>query len=195
MSTRRKRRATRRSRDHLSPEEIEQLLEAAAETGRHAHRNYTLILLCYRHGLRINELREMRWRVVDFKRRQLRVNRVNNGISSVHPLHATDLKALRKLKRDYPGTPYLFVTDRNEQLSKRTVSRVVAAAGRAAGFRFHVSPRMVRHACGYALANAGHNVVALQHYLGYRNIRHMLRYLELPDRPFKDFGKDLETAA
>jgi type 1 fimbriae regulatory protein FimE len=194
MPTSRKRTGARKSRDHLLPKEVDRLLEAALETGRHGHRNYTLILLCYRHALRLNELRELRWNMVDFKRRHLRVKRVNNGINSVHPLDGTELKALRKLKRDYPGSRYLFVTDREDLLSQRTVSRIVAAAGRSAGLRFHVSPRMVRHACGYALANAGHNVVALQHYLGYRNIRHMSRYLRLPERPFKDFAKDLKVA-
>lgn len=195
MARTKRKTVSRRSRDHLSPQEVGRLLEAAADGGRHSHRNYTLILLCFRHGLRLNELTEMRWTMVDFARKLLRVKRINNGISSVHPLSAIELKALRKLKRDYPRTPYLFVTDRKAKLSKRTVSRIVATAGRDAGLRFHVSPRMVRHACGYALAKADHNVVALQHYLGYRNIRHMLRYLELPAKPFKDFGKDLATPA
>lgn len=193
MSTPRKRKTSLRQRDHLLPEEIERLLAAANEGGRHGHRNYTLILMCYRHGLRLSELTDMRWSMVDFQRKVLRVKRVNNGISTIHPLDGTETKALRKLKRDYPPTPFVFVTDRKARLSKRTISRIVATAGREAGLGFHVSPRMVRHACGYALANANQNVVAMQHYLGYSNIRHLLRYLDLPERPFDKIAKALKT--
>ena len=194
MPTSRQRAGARRSRDHLIPKEVGRILRASLGTGRHSHRNFTLILLCYRHALRLNELRKLRWSMVDLKRRQLRVKRVNNGIDSVHPLDGAELQALRKLKRDYPGSPYLFITDRGDLLSQRTVSRIFAAAGASAGLRFDVSPRMVRHACGYALVDAGHNIAALQQYLGYRNIRHMSRYLTLPERPFKDFAKDLKVA-
>jgi len=187
--TPRKKTNARKTRDYILPKEVDRLLDAAESNGRHGHRNHTLILLCYRHGLRVGELMNLRWRNVDFKRKVLRVSRALGGINSVHPLSTIELRALRKLKKNYPGTPYLFVNDRKKTLSKRAASRIVSEAGDNAGLRLHVNPAMLRRGCIYALANAGHNVVALQHYVGHRNIRHTLRYMELPSRPFKDFWK------
>ena len=185
-----KKSVTKRPRDYVFPKEVDRLLKAAAKSeGRHAHRNYTMILLAFRHGLRLGELTDMRWKMVDFQRKVLRVSRTLNGINSVHPLSAVELQALRKLKKEYPGTPYLFVTDAGAKLGNRTASRIVAEAGQNAGIKFHVSPSMLRRGCGHALADAGHNMVSLQHYLGHRNIRHTLRYMKLPPNPFKNFWK------
>lgn len=186
---RKKKRVAGKSRDYVLPKEVDRLLDAAIHTGRHGHRNYTLILLCYRHGLRLGELVNLKWRAVDFKRKVLRVTRLMNGINSVHPLAAFELKALRQLKRDYPKSAYVFVTDQGRTLSDRAVSRIISETGVKARLSLHVSPSMLRRGCGYALAKAGHNVVALQHYLGHRNVRNTLRYFELPSRPFKDFWK------
>jgi type 1 fimbriae regulatory protein FimB/type 1 fimbriae regulatory protein FimE len=195
MSKTRRRKSARKTSDHLLPREVVALLKAAKASGRHGHRNYTLILLCYRHGLRVSELTELRWRMVDLKRRLLRVNRAKGGINSVHPLSASEVAALRKVKADYPGHSFIFVTNRGGALSKRTVARIVAQAGRDAGLKTVVSPGMLRLSCGYALARAGRNMVALQHYLGYRNMRHAMRFFEMPDKPFKDFWKDLGAEA
>ena len=127
---------------------------------------------------------------MDSKRKLLRVSRTMNGINTKQPLHGIELKALRKLKKDYPGSRYLFVTDRGKPLGGRSVSRIISEAGEDAHLKFPVSQRMLRRGCGHALARAGHNMVALQHYLGHRNIRHTQRYFELPEKPFKDFWKE-----
>lgn len=190
-----RRKSARKPSNYLLPNEVERLLRSAGTSGRHGHRNYTLILICYRHGLRLSELTQLRWKMVDFKRKVLKVSRDKGGIDSVHPLSATELSALRKLKADHSGRSYLFITDRGDPLSKRTVARIVAQAGSDAGLKIPVSPGMLRLACGHALASAGHNMVALQHYLGYRNMRHAMRFFELPDKPFKDFWKDLGAEA
>lgn len=193
---RKKKKVTRRSRDHVLPKDMDRVLKAALAsatdrgTGRHGLRNYTLMLLCFRHGLRISELKQFRWRQVDLKRKVLRVTRIMNGINSVQPLRGLELVALRKLKRKYPDGPYLFVKSRGKTMSSRTISRIVAEAGVRARLKYHLSPGMLRRGCGYALANAGHSMVALQHYLGHRNIRHTQRYMTLPDKPFKNFWKD-----
>ena len=190
MSTSRRRRVSRKSQDYLRPEEMRRLLEAALNNGRYAHRNYTLILLCYRHALRISELTEVRWRMIDFNRKVIRVKRIMNGINSVQPLRREELTALRKLKRDYPGHSYLFVSRLGKPLSEKVISRVVAEAGRRAKLRVRATPSMLRRGSGHALAEAGHSMVTVQHYLGHRNILHTLPYFELPERPFKGFWKD-----
>jgi type 1 fimbriae regulatory protein FimE len=185
-----KKKVTRQSRDYVLPKEMDRVLKAAVNASHHGHRNYTLILLCYRHGLRVGELVKLRWRMVDFKKKALHVTRLSNGIKSVHPLRGEELVALRKLKREYPGSSYLFMTDRGTKVTESSVRRIVARAGREAGLGVHLHPRMLRHGCGHALADAGHSMLSLQHYLGHKNIQHTLRYMELPPQPFKQFWKN-----
>lgn len=187
---RRKKNADVRSREYLKPDEVARLQKAAGELGRHGHRDATLILLAYRHGLRVSELVALRWDVVDLKAGTLHVSRAKNGTPSVHPLRGPELRALRKLQRDYPASPYVFTTERQGPLTTSTVRKLVARAGERAKLGFPVHPHMLRHACGFKLANDGHDTRALQHYLGHKNIQHTVRYTEMaPDR-FKSFWKD-----
>jgi integrase len=147
-------------------------------------------MLAYRHGLRVSELVAVRWDMIDLKQGLLHVNRMKNGIASVHPVRGPELRALRKLARDYPDTPYIFVTERKGPLTADTVRKLIARAGEAAGLGFPVHPHMLRHACGYKLANDGHDTRSIQHYLGHKNIQHTVRYTEMaPDR-FKNFWRD-----
>jgi type 1 fimbriae regulatory protein FimE len=186
---RRQTNAERRSREHLTPAEVDALMRAAGSIGRHAHRDATLLLVAYRHGLRVSELVALRWDMVDGKQGLLHVNRLKNGVSSTHPIRGPELRALRKLQRDYEG-PYVFCTERGGPMTTSTVRKLVARAGELAKLPFPVHPHMLRHACGYKLANEGHDTRSLQHYLGHRNIQHTTRYTELaPDR-FKGFWRD-----
>ncbi len=98
--------------------------------------------------------------------------------------------ALRKLKREYPDTPYLFVTERGGPITDHAVRKILTTAGENAEITFPVHPHMLRHSCGYKLANNGHDTRALQHYLGHKNIQHTVRYTELSPTLFKDFWKD-----
>ena len=179
--------AERRSREFLTPAEVERLAEAAQRIGRHSHRDATMILIAYRHGLRVSELTALRWDQVDLAQGLLHVRRRKNGNPSTHPLHGPELRALRRLQRDYPNSPYIFTGERRGPLTDSTVRKMVARAGKTAGLEFPVHPHMLRHAAGYKLANDGQDTRAIQHYLGHKNISHTVRYTELsPDR-FKDF--------
>ena len=179
-----------RSREYLTPDEVDRLMVAAKLVGRHAHRDATLILIAYRHGLRVSELVALRWDMVDLKQGLLHVARLKNGVESVHPLRGPELRALRKLQRDYPDTPYLFVTERKGPLTTSTVRKIIARAGEKAKIGLSVHPHMLRHSTGYKLANDGHDTRAIQHYLGHKNIQHTVRYTELAANRFKDFWKD-----
>ncbi len=179
-----------RSREYLTPGEVKKVIDHAGKLGRHGQRDATLLTLAYRHGLRVSELVALRWDMVDLKQGQLHVNRLKNGIASVHPLRGPELRALRQVARDYPETPYLFVTERKGPLTPDTVRKLIARAGTAAGLGFPIHPHMLRHACGYKLANEGHDTRAIQHYLGHKNIQHTVRYTELSPTRFKDFWKD-----
>jgi type 1 fimbriae regulatory protein FimE len=180
----------RRSREYLTATEVEALMENARQVGRHGHRDMTLIMLAYRHGLRVAELVALRWEQVDWRQGLLHVIRLKQGTPTTHPLRGPELRALRKLQRDYPETPYVFVSERKAPLTTGAVRKIVARAGESAGLSFPVHPHMLRHATGFYLANQGQDTRAIQDYLGHKNIQHTVRYTQLaPDR-FKDFWKD-----
>jgi site-specific recombinase XerD len=181
---------TRRSREYLTAEEVDGLIRAARRQGRYGQRNATLILLMYRHGLRVAEVVRLEWDMLDLKAALLYVRRVKHGLAALHPLRGTELRALRQLQHTYPEMAYVFVSERGAPLTARTVYHIIAEAGRAAGFSFPVHPHMLRHACGFYLANKGVDTRALQQYLGHRNIQHTVRYTELTPHRFQNFWED-----
>jgi type 1 fimbriae regulatory protein FimB/type 1 fimbriae regulatory protein FimE len=171
-------------------EEVERLMDAARISGRHGQRDEALILIAYRHGLRVGELVSLRWDQVDFGEGVLRVTRSKNGTPSNHPLGKTEIEALQRLRANGAETAHVFVSERNGPMTEANVRKIVARAGRFASLPFPVHPHMLRHACGYKLANDGHDTRAIQHYLGHRNIMHTVRYTELASDRFKGFWND-----
>lgn len=179
-----------RTREYLSPSEADKLIKAAGRLGRHGHRDSTLLLLMYRHGLRVSELVALRWESIDLTQGLLHVSRLKQGIDSSHPLRGPELRALRKLRRDAPDSPYLFMSERQAPLKADAVRKIVTRAGQEAGLELSVHPHMLRHACGFKLANDGHDTRAIQHYLGHKNIQHTVRYTEMAPNRFRDFFRD-----
>jgi type 1 fimbriae regulatory protein FimE len=186
----RRRNAELRPREYLTPDEVEQLVAHARKLGRHGHRDATLITIAYRHGLRVSELISLRWDMIDLNQGLVHISRRKNGSPSVHPLRGPELRAIRKLGASSPVSPYVFVTERAGPLTADTVRKLVTRAGLSANLPFPIHPHMLRHACGYKLANAGHDTRAIQQYLGHRNIQHTVRYTELSPERFKDFWQD-----
>ena len=180
----------RRTREYLTPAEVDKVLQASSKVGRHGARDRTLILLAYRHGLWVSELVTMRWEQIDLKTGLVHVARLKNGLASTHPIRGPELRALRELRRDYPDTPYLFVTERGGPMTPATVRKLIARAGELAELPFPIHPHMLRHSAGYKLANDGHDTRSIQQYLGHRNITYTVRYTELSPERFKSFWKD-----
>ena len=179
-----------RSREYLTAEEVDQLMTAAKSVGRHGHRDMTMILVAFRHGLRVSELISLRWDMIDMKQGLMHVSRLKNGVSSTHPIRGPELRALRKLKRDYPDTPYVFVSERKGPVTASNVRKIVSRAGEQAELGMPIHPHMLRHSTGFKLANDGHDTRAIQLYLGHKNIQHTVRYTELAAGRFKDFWTD-----
>lgn len=179
-----------RTREYLTESEIEKLRLTAKKHGRHGHRDDTLILLMFRHGFRVSELIALRWEQVDLKQGLLHVRRLKNGIPSTHPIRGIELRALRQLKRDYPDTPYVFISERKAPLTDRSIRHIVARAGELANFKFTIHPHMLRHSTGFYLANEGHDTRAIQAYLGHSNIKNTVIYTNLSSQRFNRFWKD-----
>jgi integrase len=178
-----------RTREYLTEAEVERLM-TVAKGNRWGQRDTTMILVAYRHGLRASELVDLRWEQVDFGTATLHVRRVKHGTPSVHPILGDELRALRRLRREQePKSPFVFTSERGAPFTTAGFARTVERAGVEAKLGFKAHPHMLRHACGYALANKGHDTRALQAYLGHRNIQHTVRYTELAPARFKDFWK------
>src|SRR5271170_6435111 len=178
-----------RTREYLTEAEVERLLKAT-KGNRWGHRDGTMILVAYRHGLRASELTDLQWSQIDFATATLHVRRVKKGSPSTHPILGDELRGLRRLQREQePKSPFVFTSERGSPFTTAGFARMVERAGTEAELRFKAHPHMLRHACGYALANKGHDTRALQAYLGHRNIQHTVRYTEMSPTRFKDFWR------
>ncbi len=179
-----------RSREHLTPDEVSKLMAAAGKIGRHRHRDATMILIAYRHGLRVSELVSLRWDQVDLEQGLLHVRRRKNGIPSTHPLRGPEIRSLRKLKNTRAKSPYVFVSERKGPMTESAFRKIVARAGNVAELGMPVHPHMLRHATGFKLANDGQDTRAIQHYLGHKNIQHTVAYTQLAPQRFNSFWDD-----
>jgi type 1 fimbriae regulatory protein FimB/type 1 fimbriae regulatory protein FimE len=162
----------------------------AAGDNRHGHRDRSMILIAFRHGLRVSELVSLRWENVDLAAGTLYVTRVKRGSPSTHPLAGIELRALRRLQKEGPQSPFVFVSERGAPFTTDGFRKMVARLGKGAGFDFGIHPHMLRHGTGYKLANNGVDTRSLQHYLGHKNIQHTVRYTELASDRFKGFWRD-----
>jgi len=115
-----------RSREYLTPAEVEKLIKGAESVGRHGHRDGTLILVAYRHALRVSELVTLRWDQIDLAQGLMHINRLKHGTPSTHPIRGPELRALRRLQRDYPSCTYGFNGERNTPLTASGVRKIVA---------------------------------------------------------------------
>ena len=157
--------AERRPRECLTPEEAERLLVAARKRvgARNPHRDATMILLAYRHGLRASELCATRWDMLDLAQGRYHVTRRKNGRPSVHLLRGQEIRALRQLKREQvPESVYAFTSERRGPIGPRHLPQAARHGRRRRRAPFPVHPHMPRHACGHKLAHDGHDTRALQ---------------------------------
>ena len=167
--------AHERGRDYLGLAQIEHLL-AAAKAGRHGARDHLLTLMMFRHGLRVSEAIALRRDHVDLAQSRLWVPRLKRGLSVEHPIEGDELRAIRRWfgRRD-DRLPWLFVFERQQPMTRQAVNYILSTAGVRAGLG-HVHPHMLRHSCGFALANRGYDLRLIQDYLGHRDPRHTAHY-------------------
>jgi site-specific recombinase XerD len=178
-----------RRREYLTPTEVERLMKAASKN-RHGHRDGTMVLVCFRHGLRVGELVSLEWSQIDFNAANLHVRRLKGSTDAVHPIRGDELRALRRLQREQePKSAFVFTSERGSPFSTAGFLRMVQRAGEAASLDFPVHPHMLRHATGFKLANDGVDTRTLQAYLGHKSIGNTVRYTELSATRFKDLWR------
>lgn len=174
----------RTGRDFLTPSEMELLLKAAKE-GRYGQRDYTMLLLAYRHGLRVSELVSLTRRDVSLAEARIWCARKKSGLSTSQPMAGDELRAVRAYlnKRD-DYLPWLFVSSQGGQMTRQNFNYLIAEAGQRAGLG-HVHPHMLRHSCGHALAEKGIDTRLMQDWLGHRDIRHTAWYSRTSAKRFE----------
>jgi type 1 fimbriae regulatory protein FimB/type 1 fimbriae regulatory protein FimE len=169
---------------------VEALIKAG-KANRHGHRDATMILAAFRHGFRVCELVNLRWEQVDLDGAVLHVRRAKSGTPSTQPLTGRELRALRRLRRESgTASPFVFTSERGAPFTADGFAKLVARAGVTAGLELPVHPHMLRHACGYALANKGVDTRTIQGLLGHKAIQHTVRYTELSPRRFDGLWQD-----
>ena len=131
-----------RSREWLTDDEVEKLMKAAGDN-RHGHRDATMILVAFRHGLRAAELVSLRWDAIDFHHSVMTVNRRKKGSTGTHPLTGRELRALRRLEREQePESPFVFTSERGAPFATGGFRTMIARLGDATRcFNFRVHPQ------------------------------------------------------
>ena len=145
-----------RVREHLTETEIDRLL-AALKRNRHGARDWLIGLMIYRHGLRVSEACDLRWDDIDLQARTIVVRRLKGSRDSTHYLERDELQGLRRLPRQ---GAYVVVNERGAAFGRMGIARMIERAGKEAKLGFGVHVHMLRHACGYALANKGDGYAA-----------------------------------
>ncbi|HBN5894381.1 TPA: tyrosine-type recombinase/integrase [Serratia marcescens] len=169
-----------KKRKFLSQVEIEQLI-AAVNEGKNSIRDRCLLLMCFIHGLRVSELRALRLQDIDLTSNRIHISRLKNGFSVQHPIQPRERQALLNWlaqRANYPDAeaPWLFLSRHGGQISRQQLYRLMRMYGEMAGISVQVHPHMLRHSCGYALADKGIDTRLIQDYLGHKNIQNTVIY-------------------
>ncbi|EKK5923472.1 tyrosine-type recombinase/integrase (plasmid) [Enterobacter hormaechei] len=149
---------------------------------RNEARDKALLQMAYIHGLRVSELTDLRLSDLDMTEKIVFIRRLKNGLSTSHPLQPETVKLLQRwlqVRMKYTRgrqEDYLFLSTHGKKISRQWVYKLCARYSLRAGLRVKVHPHMLRHACGYALANQGLDTRLIQDYLGHRNIHHTVLY-------------------
>jgi type 1 fimbriae regulatory protein FimB/type 1 fimbriae regulatory protein FimE len=172
-------------RQWLTEDEVERIIKHAANA-----RDKAMILLAYRHGLRVSELINLRWRDIDLEAVHLKVHRLKGGEDSVHPISGRELRALRSLRRGQGANArFVFVTANGTTLTRDGFSKLLSKAAKRAGLN-NVHPHLLRHGTGYRLVNMGMDTLSLAAYLGHSNVQNTKRYTRMNSTRFDNLWRD-----
>jgi type 1 fimbriae regulatory protein FimB/type 1 fimbriae regulatory protein FimE len=180
-----------RHREHLLANEVQKLIEAARKN-RHGHRDSTLIMVLFSHGLRIQEGLRAQWSQFDLEQGVFHVRRSKGSVSGDHRLRGLEIRALRRLQRESPKAgEFVFVSERGGPMTTRSAQLMLDRVAERAGLAsLNVHPHTFRHSCGYYLAERGADLRLIQAYLGHADIRHTVRYVALSPRRFQGLWDD-----
>ncbi|BBU98093.1 tyrosine-type DNA invertase [Providencia hangzhouensis] len=175
-------------RKFITRTEVNSLLDATKQ-GRYPNRDYCLLLMSFLHGLRVSELTHITMSDIDLVQKVIFIRRLKGGLSTVQPIIPEEFNAIEKwlVERDSwktAGSDCLFISQKGSQISRYQIYRLFEQYGKIAGLPVKLHPHMLRHACGYALADLGRDTRLIQDYLGHRNIAHTVIYTASNEKRF-----------
>ena len=132
----------------MTDAEVERLMAVSRKSSRYGHRDATMILLAYRHGLRASEVCDLQWHQVELAAGRPHVRRTKRGTPSVHPIQGDELRALRRLQREQPPGPYVFCSERGGPMTAKSFHALIARLGERAGMAFPIHPQHAAPGCG-----------------------------------------------
>lgn len=181
----------KQTREHLTQTELDVLLKLAKrQQHEYAYRDYLIILLMARHGLRVTELCNLQWSQVNFEDASLSVVRVKNGNPSVHPLVRDELIGLRKQWNETGKHRYVFISKKKSPFTRQGINHLFQRlehlwqGSTQSTLKLH--PHMMRHTTGYLLALKGVDTRRIQDYLGHKKIEHTVTYTRLNSDALRD---------
>ncbi|MGO2333440.1 tyrosine-type recombinase/integrase [Providencia sp.] len=181
-----------KKRRYLSFNEVQSLLNETFYTN-HPERDRCLIYLLFSHGLRASEALSLPWSAFDFQQNTLYVRRSKSGFSTIHPLTPNGAIWMKQWQEITNHHQWVFPGKNNNQpLSRQRLYQLLKTLGKKAGLPLLIHPHMLRHACGYELANQSCDTRLIQDYLGHRNIRHTVRYTASNSERFKHVWRNLQ---
>ena len=179
MIAAKRKKSVARDKNFLTEGEAKRFLDAARR-GRYRVRDYALMLMIYRHGLRVSELIDIRMKDLDLDTARLFVRRKKGSLSTHQPIEGDELRAIRAWLRERneradARSSYLFLSERGP-FTRQAINYLAKEIGKRARLPFSVHPHMLRHSTGYYLANKGYDTRLIQDYLGHKNIAHTVKY-------------------
>lgn len=176
--------AHEKGKNYLTAAEVDLLIKGAKKS-RYPARNALLILMMFRHGLRVTEATSMKMSAVNFKEARLWVNRLKGSLSTEHPIRGDEIRAIKRyLATRNDRMPWLFTSNQNQPMTRQNVRSIIATAAKVSDLP-PVNPHMLRHSCGFHLANKGVDTRLIQDFLGHRNIQHTAAYTRTASTRFE----------
>lgn len=169
-------------RKFLTKDEVSSMLSVAIKNDRHGVRNHCMIFLAFSHGFRISELLALKTSDININAGQIYIRRIKNGFSTIHPFGSHEKSIIQNwmnTRESYPSaknSDRMFLSEYGTTLSRKQAWFIIKKCGQLSSINISAHPHMLRHACGYTLANEGADTRLIQDYLGHRNIRHTVHY-------------------
>ena len=176
-----------RGKRHLNHQEIDLVCKTIRKKSRYAGRDELMVLMAFHHGFRVSELVDVKWQHIDLRSGQIVIRRLKNGIDTTHPISSKrELMLLRRIHKAQkkPMAGFVFKNERGSPVSVNGFQKTFGKFSELAlGVKWNA--HSLRHACGTALIDRGHDLRTVLVYMGHRNIQNTTVYLHESVKQFE----------